>query len=133
MEADPFELPEWLGVDEVTWTPSIGLHGGVVRGAIDGASNGTTLACDLLAADVAYPAALLPEGLRVQVHQAWSRDEVLLLHHDGRLTIAAPGTEHSADRVLEMLRRFAKAVGSRPERFAARLFLSPDHSACRPT
>lgn len=131
---DPFDLPDWLGVDEVTWVPREGLRGGLVSGTVRSeASPECEVACDLLGADVAFPSPVLPDEFRVPAHQAWARDEVLLLSAGGRLTLAAPGTEHSADRVLEMLRRFAKAVGSRPERFAARLFLAAEHSACGPT
>jgi hypothetical protein len=35
--------------------------------------------------------------------------------------VAAPGTSFSADRVLEVLARLAKAVGARPEAFIAAL------------
>ena len=43
--------------------------------------------------------------------------------YDGRLTLAVPGTEFTADRVLETLARLAKAVGARPGSFAALLRL----------
>jgi hypothetical protein len=132
-DADPFDLPEWLGVDEITWTPDDGLHEGLVAGRLRSERDGTEATCDLLAADVAYPAPVMPEDLRVRVHQTWRHGEVLLVERDGRLTLAAPGIEPPADQVLEMLRRLAKAVGSRPERFAARLYLGRDHTACRRT
>lgn len=122
-ELDPFDLPEWLGVDEVTWSPDEGLQGGLVAGTITSDASHESLPCDLMAADLAHPVPLLPERVRTQVHQAWVRDEVLLIGRDDRVTVAAPGTEPSADQVLEMLARFAKAVGARPEHFAARLYL----------
>lgn len=123
-EIDPFDLPDWVGVDEVTWHPADGLGGGLVAGRITSEDRpDRELACDLLAADVAHPTALVPEAVRVEVHRTWQRDEVALLSHEGRLTVAAPGTTTSADQALEMLRRLAKAVGARPERFAARLYL----------
>lgn len=122
-EADPFELPEWLGLEEVTWRPDAGLGSGLVPGWVSGDTSGQGLTCDLLAADLAHPAPVLPEGLRTEVHRTWVRGEVLLVRRGERLTVAAPGTEPSADQVLEMLRRFAKAVGAPPERFAARLYL----------
>jgi hypothetical protein len=130
-DADPFDLPDWLGVEQVTWSPQSGLRRGVAYGTIRSETSDATLDCDLLAADVAQPAPLLPEELRVAAHGAWARGEVLLLLADQRLTLAAPGVEHDAVQVLEMLRRFAKAVGAAPQHFAARLFLGPDHSSCR--
>lgn len=122
-EIDPFDLPDWLGVDAVTWTPEEGLDGGLVAGSVTSEVSGDWLPCDLLAADLAHPTPVVPEAVRVQVHHTWVRDEVLLLTRAERLTVAAPGVTASADQVLEMLRRFAKAVGARPERFAARLSL----------
>ncbi|QYJ05061.1 hypothetical protein KUV85_05085 [Nocardioides panacisoli] len=122
-EVDPFDLPEWLGVERVTWSPDEGLAGGLVLGALTSEDSGEQLPCDLLAADLAHPVPVVAESVRVEVHRAWSRDEVLLASRDGRLTVAAPGTEPSVDQVLEMLRRLAKALGASPERFAARLFL----------
>lgn len=130
-EVDPFDLPEWLGTDEVTWTPTEGLHLGLVRGVLRSERDGAQVDCDLLAVDVAYPEPIVPEELRVDVHRTWKHGEVLLVLRTGRLTVAAPGIEHSADQVLEMLRRLSKAVGARPEQFAARLFLAGTHSTCR--
>jgi hypothetical protein len=129
-DVDPFDLPEWLGTDDVTWSPDVGLHSGLVRGTLVAATTDDALPCDLLAADVAYPAPLVPEPIRVRVHQAWRYGEALLVTHDDRLTVTAPGIEQSADRVLEMLGRLARAVGAHPERFAARLYLGRDHTAC---
>lgn len=128
-DIDPFDLPDWLGVDDVTWLPDAGLRSGLVTGVLRGGAAEDELPCDLLAADVAYPEPVVPEQVRVRVHQAWRHGETLLVTRDGRLTVAAPGIEQSADQVLEMLRRLAQAVGAQPERFAARLFLSPRHTA----
>lgn len=130
LDVDPFDLPEWLGTDEVTWAPDAGLHSGLVAGQLRSDVTGAGLPCDLLAADVAYPAPVVPESIRVATHQAWRHGETLLVTRDDRLTVAAPGIEQSADQVLEMLRRLARAVGAPPERFAARLFLGRDHTAC---
>ena len=45
------------------------------------------------------------------------------MEYDGRLTLAVPGTEFTADEVLESLNRLAKAVGVKPSRFVAALRL----------
>jgi hypothetical protein len=48
---------------------------------------------------------------------------VLLVQYDGRLTLAVPGSDFDADRTLETLARFAKAVGAKAQRFTAALRL----------
>jgi hypothetical protein len=121
-ELDPFDLPDWLGTSEVTWTALSS-----VRGAqrIDGLlSDGDgELRCDLIAADVAVPQPILGENWRRQAHQAWEYGQVLLLSYDDRLTLAVPGTAYSADGALETVARLAKAVGVRPGRFTVCLRL----------
>ncbi|MGH3370846.1 MAG: hypothetical protein ACRDPR_12685, partial [Nocardioidaceae bacterium] len=86
----------------------------------DGAS---TLPCDLLACDVAYPQPVMSGDWRRAAHQEWTHGQVLLVDYDGRLTLAVPGTGFGADRVLESLGRLAKAVGVGPGRFVAALRL----------
>lgn len=119
---DAFDLPEWLGTSEVTWTA-----GSTVRGAqrIEGClvAGGEQIACDLLAADVAFPQPLLEDSWRRQAHQAWEHGQVLLVSFDGRLTLAVPGTAYSADGVLESVGRLARAVGAAPGRFTVSLRL----------
>jgi hypothetical protein len=121
-ELDPFDLPDWLGTSEVTWTALSS-----VRGAqrIDGLLSGGDgeLRCDLIAADVAFPQPILGEDWRRQAHQAWEYGQVLLLSYDDRLTLAVPGTAYSADGALETVARLAKAVGVRPGRFTVCLRL----------
>ncbi|MCW2794271.1 MAG: hypothetical protein JWO76_3369 [Nocardioides sp.] len=120
---DPFDLPEWLGESEVTWTPEVGVRTGHhVVGLLSGdADNAHELACDLLAVDEAYPAPVADDQTRLRAHQAWRHGQILLVAHDGRLTLAIPGTAFTADQVLDALSRLAKAVGVSPDRFAARL------------
>jgi hypothetical protein len=123
---DAFDLPEWLGTTEVTWTAGSSVHGGHhVVGELCGElpDGRQRLGCDLLAGDQAYPVPVLPDTWRTQVHQAWTYGQVLLLRYDGRLTVTVPGTEFTADRVLEVVARLAKAVGVAPERFVAALRL----------
>jgi len=119
---DPFDLPDWLGTSEVTWTALSS-----VRGAqrIDGLLSGGDgdLRCDLIAADVAFPQPMLGEEWRRQAHQAWEYGQVLLLSYDYQLTLAVPGTAYSADGALETVARLAKAVGVRPGRFTVCLRL----------
>lgn len=121
-DVDPFDLPEWLGEAEVTWTARSSIRGGHVSGILTGADQ-PELPCDLLAADVAYPTPVLDDQWRRAVHQQWAHGQVLLIAYDGRLTLAVPGTEFTADRALESLGRLALAVGAKSSRFVAALRL----------
>jgi hypothetical protein len=119
---DAFELPEWLGTSEVSWSARSSVRGASrIEGALQGA--GQEIVCDLLAADLAYPEPLLDDPWRRKAHLSWTHGEVLLLEYDGRLTLAVPGTAYSADGVLETVGRLAKAVGVRPGRFVVTLRL----------
>lgn len=121
-EVDPFDLPEWLGETEVTWHASSSIRGSHhVAGDLVGED--ASLPCDLLAADLAFPEPVVPEAWRRAVHEQWRLGQVLLVELDGRLTLAAPGTEFTADGVLDALARLAKAVGVKPARFVAALRL----------
>jgi hypothetical protein len=120
-EVDAFDLPEWLGVAEVTWRAESSIHGSHLTGDLLGGDE--PISCDLLAADLAYPEPVLTGDWRRAAHQQWTHGQVLLLEYDGRLTLAVPGTEFTADRVLESLARLAKAVGVKPARFVAALRL----------
>jgi hypothetical protein len=117
---DPFDLPDWLGTGPVTWyADSAARLGHQVLGRLSSGSEEHP--CDLLAVDQAYPAPVTDDDVRREAHLAWQNDQVLLVEIDGRLQLAAPGTCFSADRVLEVLRRLAKAVGARPDQFVAAL------------
>lgn len=118
---DAFDLPEWLGTDPVTWSAVGPLELGIVPGSLRSDTSGVELACDLLAGDVAYPVAVVDEATRIQIHQAWRHGQVHVVRRDGRLTLAAPGTNFPAARVLDAVGRLAKAVGAPPEHFAVRL------------
>lgn len=120
---DPFELPDWLGVEPVTWVGETSLDNEhhLVRGSLSAASG--TLACDVLACDLAYPRPVLGEQWRADAHHAWVRGEVLLVHDQDRLTLAAPGASVTAELVLEGVRRLAKAVGAPTDRFTVALRL----------
>ncbi len=122
---DPFDLPEWLGLDPVTWTAvdSIG-ESHLVAGCLrrDQAAS-DQLDCDVLAGDLAYPVPVLDERWRHDAHQSWTLDEVLLVQYDGRLTLVVPGTAVSAEAAMEAVRRLAKAVGAPADRFTVALRL----------
>jgi hypothetical protein len=122
-ELDPFDLPEWVGEDEVAWVAEHGLSGHLVAGCLTGGS-GEKLPCDLLAVDHAYPVPVVDETTRTRVHQSWRHGQVLLLSHDERATVAVPGTSFAADRVLEAFTRVARAVGADSGRWSVRLTLS---------
>lgn len=120
---DAFDLPDWLGEGEVTWaSDSVTRSGSLVGGCLQG-EDGASQPCDLLAVDQAYPAPVVDDRLRTAAHQAWRHGQVLLLDHDGRPTLAVPGTSFSADLVLDALTRLAKAVGAAPASYSVRLRL----------
>ncbi|WP_104106461.1 hypothetical protein [Nocardioides sp. 616] len=120
-DVDPFDLPEWLGTEGVTWTAVAGLRTGYhVAGTLTGEGQ-PDLPCDLLAVDEAYPEPVVTDLVRTRCHQAWRHGQLLLAERQGRLTLAVPGTGFAADQVLEALSRLARAVGASPERYAAHL------------
>jgi hypothetical protein len=120
-DVDPFDLPDWLGTEDVVWRSDGGLHGGhLVPGRLTGHGH-EDLACDLFAVDEAYPAPVTDDASRLRTHQAWRHDQVLVGRYGDRLVLAAPGAAWTAERCLDVLDRLARAVGARPERFAALL------------
>ena len=120
---DAFDLPEWLGVDEVTWTAVTSLGSDPrVTGFLAGGS-GMELPCDVLACDLAYPRTVVEEQWRSAAHRAWQLGETQLLSYDGRLTLLVPGTAVAVEDALEAVRRLAKAVGAPSDRFTITLRL----------
>ncbi|MDX6325550.1 MAG: hypothetical protein QOK15_1904 [Nocardioidaceae bacterium] len=119
---DPFDLPEWIGEQEVSWTAVSRLGAPRVRGRLE-AADGRSLDCDLLAGDLAYPQPMLAESWRTAAHAAWWRGEALLLEQNGRLTVVVPGTEVTAEPALDAVARLAKAVGASADRFTVILRL----------
>jgi len=122
---DPFDLTDALGAG-ATWSAEAGLGSEHrVRGRLVPTVAGhEATPCDLLAADDAYPAPVTDDATRARAHQAWRHGEVHLAAYDGRLTLVVPGTRFSADLALEALRRLARALGARPQDFAALLRLT---------
>jgi hypothetical protein len=118
---DAFELPEWLGVEQVTWAAESSLGTHHVTGHL--ASGDRALECDVLACDLAYPLPVLAEKWRSAAHHAWALGEALLVTYDGRMTIVAPGTEVTVETVLDAVRRLVRAVGGSADRFTVALRL----------
>ena len=126
-EADPFDLPEWLGTGDVTWESRSGLRTGHrVSGVLRGADDAERLGCDLVGVDEAFPAPVADEATRSRAHQAWQHGQVMVAEVDGVLTLCVPGTRFDADRVLDALGRLAKAVGASPDHYAARLAIGAE-------
>ncbi|MCD6638374.1 MAG: hypothetical protein LT071_00475 [Nocardioides sp.] len=117
---DTFELPEWLGTAEVVWRADDVRVGHLVHGRLTSVGE-ADMACDLLAVDLAYPAAVTDEASRHGAHQAWHHGQVLVGEYAGRLTLAAPGSAWDSDRVVAALTRLAKSVGARPQNYAVLL------------
>ncbi len=123
-EVDPFDLPAWLGTEAVTWVAEGGILDGCrVPGRLSaqGEEGAQELACDLLAADDAYPAPVAAAETRRLAHQAWRHGQVHLGEREGRLTLVVPGDAFDADRVLDAVARLSRAVGSDPDRYAVLL------------
>lgn len=110
--ADPFELPDWLGTEDVIWRAETRLaEAAYLSGALSAAGD-RVHPLDLLAVDAAFPRPVCPEDQRAAAHRAWHYGEVVLLDVDGRLAAAVPGTQFDANTMCEVLRRVAKAVGA---------------------
>jgi hypothetical protein len=128
-EIDPFDLPDWLGTDAVTWTAGSGLRSGSrVTGVLDG-EGGSGLGCDLLAVDLAYPAPVVSDAVRVRAHQQWQHGQVLLVRDDAApVVLAVPGSGFGADVVLDAVARLARAVGAPVSQYAVHLRLGRERS-----
>jgi hypothetical protein len=125
---DPFDLPEWLGDSDVVWQPDGSIAATPrVSGRLVGEGH-ADLACDLLAVDEAYPAPVADDDVRTLTHQSWRHGQIHLAAYAGRLTLLVPGRDFTADRVLDALARFARAVGAPPDRVSAVLNVGRDGS-----
>ena len=122
---DPFDLPEWLVSEQVVWKALESVvDKSVVKGqlhAVDAAHAPFRL--DLVAVDAAWPTAECSPQDRRAAHQAWHFGQVVVLRHDRVSALGVPTALFSADFTLEALRRFARAVGSDPWRYAVHLLL----------
>ena len=123
-QVDPFELPDWLGTEPVTWSATSGLRAGARVSGLLGSDGVPDVGCDLLAVDLAYPVPVVPDDTRVRAHQQWQHGQVLLLADDSApLVLAVPGAGFTADSALDALARLALAVGADVSRYAMHLQL----------
>jgi hypothetical protein len=121
---DAFDLPEWVGEQEVVWRSDVALGTPLVPGVLGVvAGDDEPMACDLLACDGAYPEPVLPEQWRREAHGQWALKQVMLVQISGRLTLVCPGVDVEVATALETLRRLAKSVGVPSARFTAALRL----------
>lgn len=112
-DLDPFSLPEWLAEGEVVWKSESGIGAShLLVGELT--HEESSLRCDLLAADQAYPAPVVEDDVRARVHRAWRHGEVHLGEHAGQVCVLVPGTSFAPDLVMEALSRLARAVGADP-------------------
>ncbi len=120
--ADPFDLPEWLGEDALTWAAEHDLSSVHVVGVLTSTA-GQQLPLDLLCVDAAFPAPVVSERVRHDVHQAWHYGQVLLLGRPGNTALGVPVARIDADLSCDALRRFAKAIGVPSDRMSVTLQL----------
>lgn len=121
--ADPFDLPEWIGTRDCTWTTAGSVGDVHVPGVLRGGASDPPLTLAVLAADVAYPRPVVRDQMRRDVHQAWVHGQVLLLADGDGFVLAVPGTTLDEDALCEALRRFARSVGALPRQFTVALRL----------
>lgn len=113
-EQDPFDLPEWLGEQEVVWRSENDLRKAHrVVGAL-AAPGHEPFGCDLLAVDDAYPQPVAADDLRVRAHQLWQHGQVLVTRDDDRMLLIVPGSRIKTDTAIQSIGRLARAVGARP-------------------
>lgn len=139
-DLDPFDLPEWLGVEEVVWVagrpPRRGEDhrlGGELRRAADAGAGATApcggLACEVLAIDEAYPQPVMDDDHRVRAHQAWRHGSIVVLRapdRDETVVVAVPGRRVDPLTAVDALTRLARAVGADPVRWSAQWRLGGD-------
>lgn len=132
---DPFDLPEWLGVEEVVWHADAPLGASHrVAGRLSGSSQppGTVgIECDLVAVDEAYPRPVAGDDLRLAAHRAWRHGQVLLSLVGGRTTLVVPGSRVGVELTMAALERLARAVGADPARYAIMLRIGTGEGTLR--
>lgn len=120
LDVDVFDLPDWLGTEQVVWSSATGLdHGHVVPGRLEG--GGEHLACALIAVDEAFPRPVLDADTRTAVHQAWRHGQVAVASYGGDVALLVPGRRFDPELAMEAVGRMARAVGADPEQWAVLL------------
>ncbi|MGI8700481.1 MAG: hypothetical protein ACR2JU_04600 [Nocardioidaceae bacterium] len=108
---DAFDLPDWLGIEPVTWrTEHVLSTEPIIAGRLS--ADDRAQALDLLAADAAYPRTVCSSPQRHDAHQAWHFGEVLLLGTGDRVAAAVPTVSFDPNLACEAIRRVAKALGA---------------------
>lgn len=120
---DPFDLPEWLATEEVTWHAVRADRAGHLLHGLFISASGNECACNLLAVDQAWPRTVASAQVREKVHLTWRNGEVELAEIDGALTLLVPGSGFSSGRVMMTLERFTRAVGAQSDRYIAAIRL----------
>lgn len=127
-DVDPFDLPEWLGVQEVVWC--VGARTGDAPHRLPGrlVCGERSLACDVLAVDEAFPVPVMVDDHRTRAHQAWRHRSVVVLAEPGEagVVVAVPGRRIDAPVAFEALARLARAVGADPRRWSVQWRLGGD-------
>ena len=113
--AEPFELPDWLGHDDLVWSLDGPLAAAQVRGTLRGAGE-HQLRLDIVCADAAYPAPVVPELIRRECHLSWHHGQVMVLANAVSHALGVPVSDLDADTACEALRRFAAAIAVDVER-----------------
>ena len=126
--ADPFDLPDWIGSGDTTWTALGSVGDQRIAGLLTSDTGSDeplhdAVSLTVLAGDVAYPTSVLREDLRRGAHQAWVHGEVLMVCQNGRYVLAVPGTILDAGLLCEAVRRFARSVGAAPDTMTVALRL----------
>jgi len=119
---DPFDLPDWLGTERVTWrAEGILTEDPLVAGWLS--SDQRSYPLDLLAVDAAYPRTVCTSRQRHDAHQSWHFGEVLLLEDAGRVAAAVPTVVFDPNLAVDTIRRVAKALGAPSVNFTVMLML----------
>jgi len=113
--SEPFDLPDWLGEEDLVWSLDGSLSAAQVCGTLRGAGE-HRLGLDIVCADVAYPAPVVPEPVRRQCHLTWHHGQIQTIRNGQRHGLAVPVSSLDADTVCEALRRFARAIAVDSER-----------------
>lgn len=120
---DAFDLPDWLGTEDVSWHSLVALDSGHQIAGEFRSADGLRQPLDLLAVDAAYPKVVCSDAERHDAHQSWQFGEIVLLSVGDRVAAAVPTSSFDANLACEAMRRVARAVGADVSRFWVSLSL----------